>query len=196
MRPAIRSWLPLYMSGMMEPFSTPSFYVRALPQLRLAMWQAARDGSLSLPRGGVKPRIRRTGLLRAVRPSETINVYRRDGGVSDAESGVTVIQSGPSLATMPEDLPASFGSETLMAAWRKQQKHYAHWLQEGYVCEYWPRASDAAVAAGQIRGGAAPSELIVYTPSQYEAHLRHLKALPKAHANYYLYILPALPLRR
>lgn len=208
MQAAIRSWLPLYMSGMMEPyyrtrsgdgaFSHTFFYcpgVAAVTACHVAGCEATglyhyHEEASSL----VSVERAYRGLFAQAKPLMRIG---ETAACPMPESGVTVIQSGPSLATMPEDLAVSFGSETLMAAWRKQQKHYAHWLQAGYVCEYWPWPSDAAVAAGQIRV-AAPlnGESMVYTPSQYEAHLRHLKAFFKAHANYYLYILPALPFRR
>jgi hypothetical protein len=206
MQAAIRSWLPLYMSGMMEPYYRPGpgesafshtlFLcpgVAAVTACHVAGCEAAglyhyHEAASDL--ASVEEAYR--GLFAQAKPLMRIG---ETVAWPMPESGVTVIQSGPSLATMPEALAASFGSEALMAAWRKQQKHYAHWLQAGYVCEYWPRPSAAAVAAGQIRV-AAPGESMVYTPSQYEAHLRHLKALSEARANYYLYFLPNLPFRR
>ncbi|EFV01260.1 hypothetical protein HMP0721_1641 [Pseudoramibacter alactolyticus ATCC 23263] len=174
MQAAIRSWLPLYMSGMMEPyyrtrsgdgaFSHTFFYcpgVAAVTACHVAGCEATglyhyHEEASSL----VSVERAYRGLFAQAKPLMRIG---ETAACPMPESGVTVIQSGPSLATMPEDLAASFGSEALMAAWRKQQKHYAHWLQAGYVCEYWPWPSDAAVAAGQIRV-AAPlnGESMVY----------------------------------
>lgn len=205
MQAAIRSWLPLYMSGMMEPyysthsgrgaFSHTLFLcpgVAAVTACHVAGCEATglyhyHEAASSLAAAEAAYR----GLLAQAKP------LMRIGGAawSMPESGATVIQSGPSLATMPEALAESFESEALMAAWRMQQKHYAHWLQAGYICEYWPRPSDKAVAAGQMRV-AVPGESLCYTPLQYEAHLRHVKALSEAHANYYVYLLPDWPLRR
>ena len=218
MNDAIRGWLPLYMSGMIESYSStkPSdrrfshtIFLRPSAACIEAFHTAGTESGgvyrydtdpeiLSICESEYQSLLKKSQLLmRAVsaRPYE---------GASD----LTVIQNELSVASMPEDLVHSFHEPALTAYWQMTHEALAQRLKDAsvMVCECVPLIppekllipegqdthKDYSLDSAAVEAIPGCPQLY-YTPEQYALHIREIIRLSEACPNYRLYPLPETP---
>ncbi len=204
MSDAIRSWLPLYMSGMIESFycrkqrnsrfSHTMFLIPGVACIRAfqavssesdAIYHYYTDSqSLELFEKEYEALLKNSSPLIHPIPQDPLPM------VSD----VIIIKNGLSLATMPEELAKSFNDPQLYENWQISNSILIKRLEANTVYECIPLADDEAVSNGCV-SVAQPfnSPLIFYTREQYSMHLRNIIALSEKYDNYRFYPIPETP---
>ena len=204
MNDAIRSWLPLYMSGMVESwYSTKkrdprfSHTIFLCPEIACieAFHPAGTEASgiyhyytdpqiLKVCHSGYESMLASAGLLMKV-PAPSVN---------DDDSDITIIQNGLSVATMPEELVRSFDEPALYKEWTMIRDAFLSRLKKARVNECVTLSDDEDLFSGkvQIEQQNGIRELF-YTPEQYALHLRNIIRLSETYPGYRFYALPQTP---
>ncbi|MBR1669607.1 MAG: hypothetical protein IJ695_02815 [Butyrivibrio sp.] len=204
MNDAIKSWLPLYMSGMIE-----SYFCRKLRNNRFShtIFLNPESGCIKAfhAMGSLEKKIyhyytekrlleicmdeyrfllkNSSPLIRAVSPHLLPEV-----------SNVTIVQDSLSLSTMSRELVESFNSPALAKQWEKYSASFLGKLESNYIHECIPIADSEALSNGRVPIWQPQGvEKLFYTPEQYEMHLRDIKALSERYENYRFYPLPESP---
>lgn len=204
MTDAIKSWLPLYMSGMVESrYSTRKRNPRFSHTVFLCPGKACIEAfhPIGTEASGVyhyytDPHILEVCLSGFESMLENAQPLLKVPAAPAAEgdSELTVIQSGLSLATMSEELVSSFDEPALYEKWKALQDTMFLRLEKARVNECVTLADDEELFSGKVRIGEQNgiSELF-YTPKQYSMHLRNIIRLSEIYPNYRLYLLPETP---
>ena len=204
MTDAIRSWLPLYMSGMVESwYSTHQRNPRFSHTLFLCPGQACIEAFHPV---GTE----RSGLYHYYTDPQILGVYRfgfesmlEAAGallkvpavsVYEGDSDITVFQNGLSVATMPEELVRSFDEPALYEMWKDRRDALMFRLGKSVVNECVTLADDEDLFAGNVR--IEPQSGVrehFYTPETYALHLRNIILLSGTYPGYRFYALPETP---
>ena len=206
MNEAIRIWLPLYMSGMIEPsyckvssgplFGHLLFLSPGTASITAFQVKGAEDSSLYEyhTEADVLESHKKAfrNLLDNTRPMLSL--------ISAEEiplSNITIIRNTLPAASMSKELAESFGSEEFLRAWTEKNQILTGLLDAGHdISECFPLADDASLFAGNVMtegfGGCVPRQ---YSPGRYRMHLRDLLAMMKKYPNYHIYVLPQAPAR-
>ncbi len=202
MNEAIRGWLPLYMSGRIEPyyslmqkdgrFSHTIFLSpgracihasHVIGTERSGLYQYSTDPEeLSLLRESF------LALLAEARPLVRITSQLSE----EVSSGDVFAGAVPVAASMPEDLAASFGP-SFLAAWRTRHAALLSTLKQGTVCECFPLADDKSFQSIRISAERIADEDYSYTPGQYRRHLEGIRELLTEYPSYRVSVLPEPP---
>ena len=193
MNAAIKSWLPLYMSGMIE-----SCYCRKALNPRFSHTLFISPGKACIY--GVH-----------VKGTEGSGIYHYDTEHTDRllaeymtlkegceplirtvseqyytrSEKLTVIQGVLSVATMPEALVASFHCEKLVEYWRSSSRALLEQLESGTVIECIPLADDEILFKKQLSvERIAGIENLFYTPEQYAMHIDNIIRLTELFPGY------------
>ena len=204
MTDAIRSWLPLYMSGMVESwYSTRTRNPRFSHTIFLCPGKACIESFhpvgtnakaiyhyyvdwkiLEVCRSGFNSMLEASGPLLKI-PASII--YKGD-------SDITIIQNGLSVATMSEELVRSFNEPSLYEEWKTLQDALLFRLKKARVNECVTLADDEDLFSGKVRiEQLFGVRELFYTPEQYAMHLRNIIRLSETYAGYRFYALPETP---
>ncbi len=204
MNSAIISWLPLYMSGMIEPFystlSTGTLFSRTL---FINPGSACINASLTAgtERDAVYHYATEQSTLAELytqfmaildNAKPLVIVSNKDDQIITA-SNMYVIQSSPSLISMPYEVASSFASDALMNKWTRinelKEDLFEHRIYECITLTSPDELQKSMPAAETIPG----SEPLYYTPETYNLHIKNMISLMNTHPGYRPVILPDLP---
>jgi predicted nuclease of predicted toxin-antitoxin system len=204
MTDAIKNWLPLYMSGMVESwYSTRTRNPRFSHTIFLCPGKACIESFhpvgtnaqavyhyyvdwkiLEVCRSGFDSMLEASGPLLKI-PASII--YKGD-------SDITIIQNGLSVATMSEELVRSFNEPSLYEEWKTLQDALLFRLKKARVNECVTLADDEDLFSGKVRiEQLFGVRELFYTPEQYAMHLRNIIRLSETYAGYRFYALPETP---
>ena len=219
MNSAITSWLPLYMSGMIE-----SFYLKHPGDRRFSHTIFLRPGEACIGAfhvigtekeglyhyytgedelgacaneyrqllSGARPLLRIPGTLATLPPESG----EETAGARDGKA-LYYVRNTLSLATMPRETAESFGSEALMKAWEARQEEVVRTSPESVVNECAPIAADEALFSGSVPVEAIPGgEQLFYTPEQYAKHIGNILRFMEERPGYSFFPLPEAPFKR
>ena len=201
---ALKSWLPLYMSGMIEPwYSTRTRNPRFSHTIFLCPGKACIEAfhPIGTEASGVyhycaDPQtldVLLSGFGKMLQTAEPLLKFPA-ASVYEGESDITVIQNGLSLATMPEELVHSFDEPALYEKWKALQDALFFRLEKAKVDECVTLADDADLFSGRVRIEQLDGiRELYYTPEQYSMHIRNIIRLSELYTNYRLYTLPETP---
>ena len=204
MNEAIRSWLPLYMSGMIE-----SYYSKRRRNFRFShtiflnpgnacieAFHATGHESDSHYHYETDPRV--LSACEAKYDNFLANCHPlfipRLQTQTELHSNIYLIQNTLPIATMPEELAERFSSETFLTEWRQRQEEFLKHLASGSFNLYVPKdpfrnSSDGQIPVEQISG----AEPLFYTPDQYFLHLENTRKLSKEYSSFHLYLIKEAP---
>ena len=204
MTDAIRSWLPLYISGMVEArYSSGKRNSRFSHTIFLCPGMASIEAfhPIGTEAAGIyhyyteRPLLE-ASLCRFERMLEAAGPLLKIPAASVYESGsdITVIQNGLSVATMPEELVRSFEEPALYEEWKILQKTLLSRLEKTRVNECVTLADNECLLSGKV-----PVEQLngirelFYTPEKYAMHLRNIVRLSETYPGYRFHVLPEMP---
>lgn len=205
MNSAIRSWLPLYMSGMIESYSCKKQRNSRFSHTLFLMPHTAcirSFGVASAPSGHIyhyHADNRSLELLQveydALLESSTPLMKPLPATDYPEVSDVYIVQSRLSIATMSSELAESFESPALMNVWEKARRALLDKLETNLVCECIPLAAKEMIPAGGMRvSHALTGDLdLTYSPAQYSMHIRCIIDLLDRYGNYRFYPIPEPP---
>ena len=211
---AISSWLPLYMSGMIESFyctqkgkNTFSHTIFLCPGFACieGLHVAGHEGN-GLYRYDTDKNILETykdsyntlldkskKLVWVYRGQEQEKVY--------AGTEVSAISNTLSLATMPKKVLNSIierngldgnAKAEILSEWKNKKKLFEDALRKGFVHECITVADDETLFSGKVpvdlRNGS-----FTYTLQEYKEHIINVISLSESHSNYRFYALPENP---
>lgn len=211
---AIQSWLPLYLSGMIE-----SFYCKKEENSRFShtlflcpglagvfgvhligredegayRYETETDMLEDLRKGYDKLLSLSKPLVWVYRGQEQETVY--------VGSKVSAIGNTLSLATMPESVIRSMigryrlakdEAAAVLCEWSAKKSRLESALSKGFVYEYIAVAEENALFSGLVSADVR-SAALCYSPEEYREHIKNIIALSKAYANYRFYSLPEHP---
>lgn len=208
MTAAIKSWLPLYMTGNIQSYySTKPNGSRFTNTIFLAPDNACIYGSYIAGQSEAadygyftdkdeleKYKKMYTLLMQDCRELIKIDLpseLKRYNTSINEKNGVHVIQNTLSLATMPETLAERLAKDnkTLLNEWELQRERYRVNLQKGFVYEYIPLPDDEALFKKSVPIDTTLSALY-YTPEDFSEHIENIIVLAEKYDNYKLIILP------
>ncbi|MBO5550838.1 MAG: hypothetical protein J5966_02670, partial [Lachnospiraceae bacterium] len=202
---AIISWLPLYMSGMIESyfckkpngkrFSHTIFLCPSIACIEAfhvigseneGIYHYYTDESLLRACGNAYEMLLNASLplVRVAEPAFRVS----------PKGDITVIQNSLSVATMPREVAESFDSPSLMKEWQYRQAAFHNSIKEDHVYECIPLPSFDNVPAEAAAVEALPDTgTLLYSQKQYAAHIRNIIELLKNHPSYIFYPLSENP---
>ncbi|MDY4186953.1 MAG: hypothetical protein SOX77_03745 [Candidatus Borkfalkiaceae bacterium] len=212
---AITSWLPLYMSGMIE-----SFYSKKQKNARFSNTLFICPGYACVEGGNVIGTEEHGGIYRYHTDKNVLDAYKTAYNIllSNAkplvklyknvespeiinEGGVTVIGTTLSLATMPKSTLASMlercetdenTQNAVLSLWENRRRIFIQALEKGAVYECVPTADDNKLFAGEVSAD-IPNLSLYYTPREYAEHIKNIIALSDKYLNYRFCALPDAP---
>lgn len=217
MADAIKSWLPLYPSGMIKSyycrmsgsgrFSTTLFICPGYACIsgcnvigaenEKGMYRFDTDPKqLEAHEAAFRALLDRSGELTRVHSTEEVGRL----GEPDVNS-LAVLCNTLSLASMPEEtllsaLERAGADDTLKKRVCSMQKRHFAVLERdakrGFLHEYVPLPGGEALSGGRVPMD-IPGLALTYTPAEYAAHLRNIMLLSDRLAGYRLIILPEPP---
>lgn len=215
MASAINNWLPLYMSGMIEPyyckkqgdskFSTTMFLCPTAACISSVHVCGCEDKGIYRYDTDKKilkiHKIYYEKLLKISKP--LVKIYRNpEKNKIDSEgTGVTTIMDTLSLATMPEALIKSIlhrsnlsgaAKEKAFTEWQSKNRFFAGTLKNGFVHECICPAKDELLFSGNVPIDLRSADL-TYTPQEYSEHIKNIISVFEKHSNYRFYALPDAP---
>lgn len=215
MASAINNWLPLYMSGMIEPyyckrqgdgkFSTTLFLCPGAACISSVHAYGCEDKGIYRYDTDEKTlkihKIYYEKLLKISKP--LVKIYREpeENKICLDSTGVTTIMDTLSLATMPEALikgilHRSDLSKTLkekaLAEWESKSRAFDGELKNGFIHECICPARDELLFSGNVPIDLQSSKL-TYSPQEYGEHIKNIISVFENHSNYRFYALPEAP---
>ena len=201
---AIRSWLPLYMSGMIESyystrkrnprfshtiflcpdhFCIEAFHPIGTESRGIYHYYTDAETLKHCDEGYAS-------LLEASRPLLTV-----PGTILyEGDSDITFLQGGLSVATMPEELVRKYHDEAFYEEWKTLNEAFHRQIEKHLVNECIPLTDDESLFSGTCRVEriSGRGELF-YTPAQYAMHIRNILRLSETCPHYRIYPLPETP---
>lgn len=202
---AIISWLPLYMTGMIESFYckkpggsrfTHSLYICPGHSAIEAFHVSGTEGA---------------GIYHYHTEKETLDILSSEyekllslssplvsvvppmSGIKEGDRQISV-RNTLSAATMSGELADSFGSEEFKAMWRLRRDVFEGCLKDGYVYECVPLAPVKTVLSGAaLVQPLSDGESLTYSPEQYKTHIRLIIDLLSRCPGYRFYMLKETP---
>ena len=200
MAAAIRSWLPLYMSGMIE-----SYY--CIKQKDQRFYHTIFLSSYSCIKGYGAASMQEEGIYHMYTEEKQLEIYHREFSellksarillsinpnypLSEKDY-IILIQSTPSLATMDEGSVRGFNDPILFQKWREDQKAFLEQLKDTSIDECIPLYtkkdfSENGIPIEKVSG----SKDHCYTYDLYVRHLKNILKILKENMNYRVYFLP------
>lgn len=202
---AITSWLPLYLSGMVE-----SYYCKRANGSRFAHTLFLAPGTACIsafrvqgagaeglyhydtdPESIAYMQANFNALLRSSLPLMKINPTPYPNRKTTT---IIRIQNVPSLATMPKELVDMYHLPELTTEWTLQQHQLEKCLSYGeiyeYVAELTPDSPDSYPVYAEYGPALSP---LPYSEEAYHAHIAHMQKLARETRNYHYIPLPSLP---
>lgn len=202
---AIISWLPLYMTGMIE-----SFYCKKPGGSRFAHSLYICPGYSAIEAFHVSG-TEFSGIYHYHTEKELLDILSSEyekllsvssplisvappmSGIKEGDRLVSV-RNTLSAVTMSEALADSFGSDGFKAMWRLRRDVFEGCLKDGYVYECVPLAPVETVLSGGVPVQAlSDGERLTYSPEQYKAHIRLIIDLLNRFPSYRFYMLEDTP---
>ena len=217
MADAIKSWMPLYPSGMIRPY-----YCRARSGERFSTTRFISPGYACISGCNVIGAENETGMYRfdtdskqleaheaafrelLSRSGELARIHSTEevGRLGDPDvSALSVLCNTLSLASMPEEtllsaLERASADDALKERVLKKQKQHLTILERdaerGFLYEYVPLPGDEALFGGSVPMD-IPGLAVTYTPGEYAAHIQNILYLSDSLAGYRLIPLPEAP---
>ncbi|MBR1693686.1 MAG: hypothetical protein IJ711_13085 [Lachnospiraceae bacterium] len=211
---AINSWLPLYMSGLIEPyycqrkntgmfshtlFLSPDFACIEAYQVS----GAKADGIYHYCTQEQQLKSYRSfydKMLDECKPLLRTSANPLSGKKAaevGAGHGIHVLQSTLSLATMPEDIAKSVALRILpddqraafLSEWKLSREIYAEKMKNEFVYECITAADEELLSHNQAMADTSVADAC-YTPDEYARHMEHMLRLSEQYPNYRFYVLP------
>ncbi len=203
MSDAIKSWLPLYMSGMIE-----SYYCRKQRNPRFTHTMFLIPGVACIRSFQVSPSDT-DAIYHYYTDDQSLSIFEKEYEAllknssplihplpmtSLPTASDIIIKNVLSLATMPEDLVKSLNDKVLYENWKNNNMLLLKKLESGTLYECIPLADDEALS-----GGTVPISPVFsgtehfYTPQQYSKHIKNIIALSEKYENYRFYPIPETP---
>ena len=202
---AIRMWLPLYMSGMVDSyFFNRQYAPRFSHTLFLCPGVACVEGNHVTG-------MEKDGVYHYYTDNTEIETKCNEYYALENNSRPLLITSTPepanipftralsfsptpAISTMPEALVKEFNHPALTKVWEEKRIRLFNALAKGDVYECFPIADTKKAADGSIRVQAFDkNETLYYSHAQYEAHLSYLKELEKEYPAYHFVPVDAAP---
>jgi transcriptional regulator with XRE-family HTH domain len=214
MTDAIKSWLPLYPSGMIK-----SYYCKLRAGDRFSTTLFLSPGYACISGSNAVGTENESGMYRFDTGADQLNAHRiaydellehsgelakvqldedtRIPGEADVRS-TAVLSDTLSLATMPEITLRSVILRSgknkaelshIRAVWEKHCELLKQTAENGTVYEYAPLPSDEELFCGKVRAD-IPGISAAYTPKEYADHIRSIIDYLESYPNYRLCIIP------
>jgi hypothetical protein len=204
MSDAIKSWLPLYMSGMIE-----SYYCRKQRNPRFAHTMFLIPGVACIRAFQVSP-ADSDAIFHYYTDPQSLDIFQKEYEALRRSSSplihplpresfpvvsdVITIKNVLSLATMPEELVKSFEDPELYENWQVNSSLLFKKLETGTLYECIPLADNEAISAGTVSITPAFSGTPhIYTPGKYSMHIRNIIAISEKYESYRFYPIPETP---
>ena len=206
MNSAIISWLPLYMTGMIEPYystlSTGSLFSRTIflnpgTSCLNASLTIGTEREASYHYDTERSRlddmfVQFMGILNNSKPLVTIS--DNDDTILSA-GNLYIIQPSPSLISMPYETACSFNSDMILNKWKRinelQKDLFEHRIYECITIPDPDELKSGLLASECIPGGKRE----YYTPDAYRSHIRNMISLMDTYPGYRPIILPEMPFK-
>ena len=203
MSDAIRSWLPLYMSGMIE-----SYYCRKQRNPRFTHTMFLIPGVACIRSFQVSP-VDTDAIYNYYTDEQSLSIFEEEYEAllknssplihplpmtSLPTASDIIIKNVLSLATMPEALVKSLNDKVLYENWKNNNMLLLKKLESGTLYECIPLADDEALSGGTVPISPFFSGTEhFYTPQQYSKHIKNIIALSEKYENYRFYPIPETP---
>ena len=204
MNDAIKSWLPLYMSGMIESYFckkqknsrfSHTIFLNPVSGCIKAFHTASSD------KNGIYHYYTDKKLLgicmdeyRSLLKVSSPLIKPMPHDILPEISDATIVQDVLSISTMSKELVESFNSQALTKQWDNYHTALLDKLKHHSVRECISLNSIEEVSSGMVPIWQAQGvEKIYYTPEQYNMHLRDIRALSEKYENYKFYPLSEAP---
>lgn len=204
----IKSWVPLYMSGMIQ-----SFYLTK-SSIRRFSYTIFLCPGISCIQSCHSVGMEEEGIYYYYTDEKNLLYYKNTYQklLLDAKTliktfvmedivmplgGLMIVQSGLSIATMPKELVDTLDIPDLERHWKHQKMLLEQHLQTDYIYECITLESFEALSSGKIAMPrlTIPQEnaKLYYSPKQYAIHIRNILELLDHYPNYRVIILPEIP---
>lgn len=204
MNDAIKSWLPLYMSGMIE-----SYFCRKQRNSRFSHTFFLIPDHVCI-KAFHAATSREDGIYHYYTDQRALEIFRKEfdslllnssplmtslpSRTFPDVSNVITIQSSLSISTMSKELAESFNDSSLLDAWKDARAALLDKLKTNSIYELIPLATYEDLAAEKIIVGPPfVSKEVVYTPEQYKWHIKDIVKLSEEFDNYRFYPIPEPP---
>lgn len=214
---AIISWLPLYMSGMIR-----SYYCKKQKNLRFSNTVFLCPGVACIKGSNVIGTEDQNGEYRYDTDTKILEMHQAafhslladakqlvriygnlesEGVIHTGYSGVTVLGTALSFATMPKETLVSIlercgADETVknraFSVWESRKRFLNVTLNESFVHECIPVADEESLFSNKVSAD-IPGITVTYTPKEYAEHIRNIMALSEDNPQYRFYALPDAP---
>ena len=214
---AIISWLPLYMSGMIR-----SYYCKKQKNLRFSNTVFLCPGVACIKGSNVIGTEDQNGEYRYDTDTKILEMHQAafhslladakqlvriygnlesEGVIHTGYSGVTVLGTALSFATMPKETLVSIlercgADETVknraFSVWESRKRFLNVTLNESFVHECIPVADEESLFSNKVSAD-IPGITVTYTPKEYAEHIRNIMALSEENPQYRFYALPDAP---
>ena len=214
---AIISWLPLYMSGMIR-----SYYCKKQKNSRFSNTIFLCPGVACIKGSNVIGTEDQSGEYRYDTDPEILEIHQAafrgllddakqlvriygnlesEGLIHTGNSGMTVLGTALSFATMPKETLVSIlercgADETVknraFSVWESRKRLLNVTLNESFVHECIPVADEESLFGNKVLTD-IPSLNVAYTPKEYAEHIRNIIALSEESPKYRFCALPDAP---
>ena len=214
---AIISWLPLYMSGMIR-----SYYCKKQKNLRFSNTIFLCPGVACIKGSNVIGTEDQNGEYRYDTDTRILEMHQAafhrlladakqlvriygnlesEGVIHTGYSGVTVLGTALSFATMPKETLVSIlercGADEnvknrAFSVWESRKRFLNVTLNESFVHECIPVADEESLFSNKVSAD-IPGITVTYTPKEYAEHIRNIMALSEENPQYRFYALPDAP---
>lgn len=214
---AIISWLPLYMSGMIR-----SYYCKKQKNSRFSNTIFLCPGVACIKGSNVIGTEDQSGEYRYDTDPEILEIHQAafrgllddakqlvriygnlesEGVIHRGNSGMTVLGTALSFATMPKETLVSIlercgADETVknraFSVWESRKRLLNVTLNESFVHECIPVADEESLFSNKVSAD-IPGITVTYTPKEYAEHIRNIMALSEENPQYRFYALPDAP---
>lgn len=204
MSDAIRSWLPLYMSGMIESyscrkqrnprFSHTMFLIPGVACIRSFQVSTADSDALYHYYTDSNSLELLEKEYEALINSSSPLIHPFSKTSFPIASDVITIKNVLSLATMPEDLVKTVNDTELYENWKQLSSLLNKKLEANTLYECIPLADIESLSSGKVSIAPAFSRAEhFYTPQLYSMHIRNIIALSEKYETYRFYPIPETP---
>ncbi len=202
---AISGWLPLYMSGMIEPyycrmavsgrFSHTIFLCPDIACIEAChVVGTENDGFYRYHTDPEFLNIFHREFTQLMKGSDPLIKFKLPDPSDNASSDIHMIQNTLSFATMPDSLVDAFSDTALYEKWRSAKDVLYDLLEKKQIYEYVSLASEKDLTGGLVTiEKTSGIRDYGYTPSQYALHLQNMIRLAERFPNYHICVLPENP---
>ncbi|MCR5405135.1 MAG: helix-turn-helix domain-containing protein [Butyrivibrio sp.] len=204
MADAIKSWLPLYMSGMIESyycrkqrnprFSHTMFLIPGVACIRAFQVSSADSDAIHHYYTDARSIAIFQKEYEALLKSSSPLIHPLPKYSFPIVSDIIIIQNALSFATMPENLVKSLGDRNLYESWQVSNALLLKQLETNTVHECIPLADPKTLRNGAVPIAPSFSDALhFYTPMQYAMHIRNIISLSAKYESYRFCPIPETP---